>query len=298
MATRKLRGVPPAEVAPSKPKILIFGEGGVGKTTFASHFPKPYYIDSERGANREQYVRLLKASGGLYYEEDSLENVVDELETLATTEHPYQSVVIDSFTKLYNNAIAQTEEDMRKRSEKPAFGSQNKPAADLARRMIRWITRVDMNVILICHEKAEWEKGEQTGWTFDGYPKLNYELDLSMRATLVGNDGRRVKVTKSRIESLPMGAGFEFSFEEFANRYGKDVILGEVKPFIQATREQHDMLRGYFATLEYSDERWTKMLASAKPAAESFDEVSDEQASKWIAMLAPLVENKKAEPKI
>jgi len=37
----------PEEVKATKPKFMIYGESGVGKTFFALDFPKPYLIDTE-----------------------------------------------------------------------------------------------------------------------------------------------------------------------------------------------------------------------------------------------------------
>ena len=66
-----LKAKAPEEVKPTKPKMLISGESGVGKTMFALDFPKPYLFDTEGGATREQYQDKLKKSGALVYLVDS-----------------------------------------------------------------------------------------------------------------------------------------------------------------------------------------------------------------------------------
>ena len=58
--TMALRAKKPEAVKVSKPKFLISGESGVGKTFFALDFPRPYLIDVESGATRPQYQEKLK----------------------------------------------------------------------------------------------------------------------------------------------------------------------------------------------------------------------------------------------
>ena len=100
-----LKAKAPVDVKPTKPKFMISGESGVGKTFFALDFPKPYLIDSEGGATREQYQAKLKKSGGAYFgkEEGSqdFKAVIEEVKQLTTTKHEYKTLIIDSFTYLY-----------------------------------------------------------------------------------------------------------------------------------------------------------------------------------------------------
>ena len=59
----KLKGRDPQTVEPSKPKIVVFGPSGIGKTWFALDFPSVYYIDTEAGADLGHYRAKLKAAG-------------------------------------------------------------------------------------------------------------------------------------------------------------------------------------------------------------------------------------------
>ena len=49
-----LKAKQPVDVIPTKPKFMISGNSGVGKTFFSLQFPKPYLIDTEGGATRKQ----------------------------------------------------------------------------------------------------------------------------------------------------------------------------------------------------------------------------------------------------
>src|SRR5438445_393207 len=61
-----LRGKKP-ELIQKRLKVLFYGPAGVGKTIAAIQFPTPYLIDTEKGAENKQYVKLLDQSGGAYF---------------------------------------------------------------------------------------------------------------------------------------------------------------------------------------------------------------------------------------
>src|SRR3990167_6289005 len=92
-------------VEAEKPKFMLSGKSGVGKTLFALSFPKPYLIDTEGGATREQYTKKLTAVGGAYFGKDQgsqdFATVNEEIRTLATTKHEYKTLIVDSFSYLY-----------------------------------------------------------------------------------------------------------------------------------------------------------------------------------------------------
>ena len=63
----KLKAIAPKAAEPSKPKMLIYGKPGVGKTWAALDFPSVYYMDTEGGADLEHYTDKLLAAGGMYF---------------------------------------------------------------------------------------------------------------------------------------------------------------------------------------------------------------------------------------
>src|ERR1700744_4215741 len=106
----KLKAIDPKKAEQTKPKILIFGKPGVGKTFVSLDFPSCFYIDSEGGATREHYSDKLAKAGGSYLglEQGSLDFdlVISQVQALATEKHHYKTLIIDSFTKLYNEFAA------------------------------------------------------------------------------------------------------------------------------------------------------------------------------------------------
>lgn len=284
----KLKAKDPKTAEPSKPKMVLFGPSGVGKTWFSLSFPSVYYIAPEDGASRAHYTDRLKASGGVYMgQEDGaldFETVIEQLKALGSEKHAFKTVVIDSITKLFNTAVASEAERL---GDKNAFGADKKPAIAYMRRLVAAVSRLDMNVLLIAHEKAEWgqdEKGQRVelGKVPDCWDKLIYELDLAFLAQKRG--ASRVAVTKkSRLLGFPEGESFKLDFAEFSTRYGKDIIEKEVVPIALATPEQVAEINRLVDLLKVDSTTTGKWLEKAN--AETFAEFNTNQAESVIKNL-------------
>lgn len=280
----RLKAVAPKAAEPSKPKILVYGKPGVGKTWAALDFPNVFYIDTEGGADLAHYTDKLVASGGVYLGPDqgslSFDTVIDQIKALATETHPYRTVVIDSITKLFNVAIADEAERLSSAGTKNEFGADKKPAVGAMRRLVAWLTRLDMNAVLITHEVAEWGmvngKRDQIGDTFDCWPKLEYELHLALHITKQG-PSRIARVRKSRLLGFQEGTALPWSYSDFADRYGRDVIEGAVKQLVVATPEQMaeiNRLLGLVKLPEGQVEKWLTAAGVAEWAEMDTDRVA------------------------
>lgn len=253
-----LKAKEPEVVEISKPKFMISGESGVGKTFFALSFPKPYLIDVESGATRPQYQEKLKKVGGAYFgkEEGSqdFKTIIEEVKQLATTDHPYKSLIIDSFSYIYMIEASIAEEEIGS-----DFGKDKKEAQKPTKKLIRWLEKLDMNVILICHSKGKWgRKGKevyQDGTTFDGWDKMEYILDLWIE---IAKDRKTFLVRKSRIESLPQDSSMPLTYKAFADVYGKGIIEKDVKPAELAEKNQIKKIEKMIDVLNINEEQVAK----------------------------------------
>lgn len=281
----KLKAKAPSKHEPTKPKILIYGPPGVGKTWFSLDFPNCYYIDTEGGAARTHYMEKLTKSGGMVMgpEEGALdfETVIGQFQALASEDHDFKTVVIDSITKLFNTAVANEAERL---GAKDAFGASKKPAVAFMRRLVAWIQRLNMNVLLISHQKEEWgqdARGERIsiGHTFDCWEKLEYELDLAFKAVKQGTSRYGV-VRKSRLLGFPDLHQFELSFPKFAEMYGKDVIDKKGANIHLASKEQAAEIERLVGILRPSEEDIQKIWNKA--SANSWSELTADQARKVI----------------
>lgn len=265
---RKLRGKDPKQAQPSKPKILIFGKPGVGKTWGSLEFPSVYYIDTEGGADLDHYTDKLRESGGTYMGpaegSNDFKTVVEEVITLATTKHQFRTLVIDSFSKLFNTAVqveydrlAQAGRDMTK-----TFGAEKKPAIAATRQLVCWFDRLDMNVILVCHEKDLWVNGEVAGQTFDAWDKLEYELHLVLHIIKQGQS-RKSRVGKNRLAQFTEGEAFPWSYAEFSQRYGREIMEANAKATEPASDAQVKAIRGLVEAVKLDDETQVKWFEKA-----------------------------------
>jgi hypothetical protein len=263
-----LKAKPPKHVKPKKPKILIYGKPGVGKTWGALEFPSAYLIDCEGGASLDHYQSKLEKSGGMYLGPDDGANdfatVLDQVHSLATQRHTYRTLVVDSFSKLFATEIAVELERLEKcnRDLSKTFGAEKKPAITKTKQMIRWFDRLDMTVILICHEKALWADGEQIGVTFDGWDKLEYELDLTMQVVKMGAS-RKAKIGKCRLEQFRENDSIDWSYRAFAERYGVEVIESGAEPVAPATVEQIRVVVELAALVKLDEELQLKWFDAA-----------------------------------
>lgn len=288
MPVSRLKAKDPKTAEPSKPKILIFGKPGVGKTWTSLDFPNCYYIDSENGADLEHYTAKLHKAGGVYMgpEDGSLDfpTVIEQFQALATEKHQFKTVIVDSISKLFNTAIANEAERL---GEKNVFGADKKPAIAFMRRLVAWVNRLDMNVLFIAHSRSEWgvdNKGERTeiGQTFDAWEKLGYELHLCLEILKQG-ESRKALVRKSRLVGFPDADRFDWSYPAFAKRYGQEIIEKESTPIELATEMQVTEIERLIKVVKVDQADIDKALGRAN--AETFSELNTDQADKLIVWL-------------
>lgn len=86
----------------SPPRIIVYGEHKMGKTTFAGMAPNPLFIQIEDGSDQLDVARLPRPEG--------YKGVIAQLQWVAEAEHNYQTLVIDSLDWLeklvYQQVIA------------------------------------------------------------------------------------------------------------------------------------------------------------------------------------------------
>lgn len=281
----RLKAVAPKAAAPSKPKVLIFGKPGVGKTWAALDFPSVYYIDTEGGADLAHYIAKLENSGGMYLGPDQgstdFATIIEQVKALATERHEFRTLVIDSISKVFALEIAREAERL---GDKNAFGADKKAAVAYMRSLVAALMRVDMNVVLIAHEKDEWGKNakgdrEVVGATFDAWEKLEYELHLALHITKQGK-GRYATVRKTRLTGFPDGDRFPWSYEEFASRYGRDVIEAAAAPIVLASAEQVAEAKRLLDVVKMPDGWLDKCLTAA--GVDAIEELDADKIGKLI----------------
>lgn len=274
----------PKKAEPSKPKMIVYGGKGVGKTWTAIEFPDILFCDTEGGANFAHYTDKLEEAGAEYLGVEDGVNDLDFLiqigKDLLTKDHEYKTWIIDSMSKPWNDLKISEAERL---GDKDAFGASNKLPVQKMRKLTNIIEKLDMNVIIICHEKTEYKNGEAVGVTFDCYDKMGYDLNLDGRVTEVG-DRRFFTASKSRFKSIKKGVPIEWSMENIKDLieqdFGKGILTREVKSITLASNESIAEFEKLCGVLQVTDKQLATKLKSQK--CESLDELSQELINEWI----------------
>ena len=283
----KLRGVKP-EAIEKRLKALFYGAAGVGKTTAAISFPKPYLIDTEKGATNDQYVNILKKSGGMVFQTADFDELMQEVKTLLTVKHEFKTLIIDPLTTLYNDLL--DESALKNGTE---FGKHYNEANKRIKHLLNLLLRLDMNVIITCHSKNEYGNNMTVlGQTYDGYKKLDYLFDLVFEIQKRSETARVGIIKKSRIETFPGGETFPFSYDEIAKRYGREILEKESVAQQLSDDSQVKEIERLIELMRVPEETFQKWLDKAN--AETWEEMPYDAIQKCIDHLKSKIQGEAA----
>jgi hypothetical protein len=164
---RKVRGDKP-------PRLLIYGPEKMGKTSLAASFPSPVFLQTEDGAPSDLE---LDSFGHL----DSFNGVLDAMTALASQDHGFQTVVLDSVSELERLVFAEVCGRNKWQSiEQPGYGKGYAEADYVWKEFIDGFNYLrnerGMTVVLIGHAVITRFDDPET----QSYSR--YEIDLHKRA--------------------------------------------------------------------------------------------------------------------
>lgn len=207
---------------------LIYGPGGIGKSTWSSKTPHPIFLGAEEGTDHLDVARLPTPK--------NFEDVNTALKELAELPHDYKTLVVDSLDwiePLIHDTICRREQ---KKSIELACGGYGKGYIEAYGEWLKFKDKLTelrdkrgMNVILLAHPEVVSTTNPQTQVTFQ-----RYELKLHKRpkqmfmeyvdacfftsyAMFVKRDGETVRAFSSgnRVMHVSWQEGFDAK-----NRYG------------------------------------------------------------------------------
>lgn len=137
---------------PRPPKLVVYGGPKVGKSTFASQFPNAVFIQTEEGLDALDINAFPMAT--------SFDDVLAQLRALATEEHEFQTVVLDSLDWLEPLIWASVCKDHGVSSIEQVGGGYGKGYTEALTYWLKFLGALDylrnnksMSVVLIGHDE-------------------------------------------------------------------------------------------------------------------------------------------------
>lgn len=162
-------------------RIIAYGNPGIGKTTFASNAPKPFFIDLDFGSKRVKAARNKKPI-------KSWQDLLDCVRALHDTPHKFETLVLDTADRaqvlcheyLINAVGGKNGKPCKSIAEVAGgYGAGYTVAAEEHRRLWGELERVwrdrNMRIIVLAHSKLENVKNPS------GHDYQRYSLNLDAR---------------------------------------------------------------------------------------------------------------------
>lgn len=272
------------EAVQKKIKLFMYGSAKVGKTTAAIQFPKPYLIDTEKGAENKRYTDLLSQNGGAIFQSSNYDEILAEIRALLTEQHDFKTLIIDPLTTIYSALIdlEMQKAEKSKNSSALAYGRPYIEVNKKIKRLANLLLQLDMNVVITSHSKIEYDENMvKIGETFDCYKKMDYLFDLIIHIAKDAKSKARIATVKgSRLEGFSEDENFEFSYNEIKKRYNSEFIEQKAIPKTLISDEQLRLLSDLIATLKIDQITQQKWLDKA--GITDFEDLDSEIADKII----------------
>jgi len=210
-----------------KPTFAIYGDVGVGKTTFTSYAPNPLLIDAEGG--RASIAKTPNSPKIL--EPENLSDLGEIYLWLKANQDKFDSVIIDTLSEVEKWAV---EESIQKAVKKDptkdkdlATRSDYKKGGTKVGRVARMFRNLDMYTFFLLHERSD--KDDSTGAVklgpkvmpsvmsdLNGFTDIIFyiEVDDSGNRKIRTSPNRKIRA-KHRIGELPNVIDLGTEFKDF-----------------------------------------------------------------------------------
>src|SRR6516225_11414432 len=158
---------------------LIYGTDGVGKSSWASHAPRPIFIGAEKGTEQLDVARFPQT--------DSIGELLAQISALQTEKHEFDSVVLDSLDwvePLIWKAVCHEGKVETIEQYAGGYGKGYVRALDLWRTLLKELSVLNdkMHVLLIGHAQIKSFQDPELPTAYDRYQlKINDKAAAQVR---------------------------------------------------------------------------------------------------------------------
>ena len=157
---------------PRAQKVCVYGPEGVGKTTFASKFPKPLFVDLERGSCSYDVDRVYP---------ETTQQVDEVLRHVLAGGTGYETVVIDSYDALWSMYAAQVAASKNvKTIDDVGYSKGPGMVCELLTVLLMGVVdrliRAGVNVVVLAHTEVRNFSDTQHGVNYDRFQLRVHKL--------------------------------------------------------------------------------------------------------------------------
>lgn len=148
------------------PRIIFYGPEGIGKTLWASQSPKPIFIPTEDGAGKLKLASFPQVK--------TFDDVIKAMTTLLKEDHGYQTVVLDTMSRLEQIVHGEIREEHNTKKDGDVFASYGRgfkfvpPYFDRLIKGMNMLRQKGMMVLILGHSEIKKYESPDTA-TYDRY---------------------------------------------------------------------------------------------------------------------------------
>lgn len=175
-------------------KLIVYGDGGTGKSTLAASMPSPIWLDANDGSGRLNVTRYPFRDGPGGHVPRTYAEVTNAIDDLAIAKHDFQTLVIDTLVDVEkllwtSMMVYDSQRGGKKAGELESiddygYGKGYERALDEWRLLVHRLERVrarGMNIVLLDHAKVKPFRNPE-GPDFDRYtPAVHEKAGIYLR---------------------------------------------------------------------------------------------------------------------
>lgn len=197
------------------PRLVVYGSGGIGKSTFASSAPDTVFLDIENGLDGIESAKI---------KIKTWQDVLDAITALHEQDHEFKTLAVDSIDWLERIIHKQVAiEDGKEHIEELGYGRGYKLAVDLWNQFLQGLNSLrdnkQMAIILLAHEQVK----RFNDPTMDSYDRYALKLHDSA-SSIIFEWADAVMFAREKVHIVKEDGGFNKEIKKAKSIGGMRVL--------------------------------------------------------------------------